>query len=207
MLREKPNSAVANTAFSHTSETQATVRRIALVFLAAAGLLIGSMIFVYRVGLLRIHAQQKMANQLVVLRQLGDFLSDMKDAETGQRGYLLTGDEPYLEPYSNALQVVGARVVGLRNLALSGELPKNRVERVGVLTQEKLAELARTIQVRRDKGLEAVVSVIRNNHGKQVMDEIRDEVEQMSATEARRLADASERERRATDVRTATFCA
>src|SRR5690242_1584678 len=49
---------------------------------------------------------QEVAHTHEVLMALGDVLSLMKDAETGQRGYILTGDEKYLAPYNTALSGV-----------------------------------------------------------------------------------------------------
>src|SRR5437867_6455449 len=87
-------------------DAKPATRLVNLIFLATAVLFVASTIFVYRVGLIRIHAQEKTASQLHVLQQLDDFLSLLKDTETGQRGYLLTGEEPYLQPYTNVRAVV-----------------------------------------------------------------------------------------------------
>jgi PAS domain S-box-containing protein len=188
-------------------ETKPGTRLIGLVFLAAAVLLVASTIFVYRVGLIRIHAQEKMASQLLVLRQLDDFLSSVKDTETGQRGYLLTGDDPYLEPYTNVRAQVQTKLEGLHRLALSGELPKNKVERVAALTQQKLSELEETIQLRREKGLEAALRIMRDDRGRQVMDEIRSKSGQMRADEEKEFAAANVRANWAATLRTETFVA
>src|SRR5437588_5852579 len=102
--------------------------------MAAAVLFVATTIFVYQVGLIRIHAQEKMGSQLLVLQQLEDFLSSLTDTETGQRGYLLTGEEPYLQPYTHARAMVRTKLEGLQRLVLSGELPKEKVERVSALT-------------------------------------------------------------------------
>src|SRR5215472_3895224 len=93
-------------------------RAITLLFIAAAALLVVTTFFVYRIGLIRIHAQQQMATELLVLQNLEEFISSLKDTETGQRGYLLTGDDPYLQPYTNALEQVQTRLDGLQRHAL-----------------------------------------------------------------------------------------
>jgi PAS domain S-box-containing protein len=186
---------------------EGAVRRIGLLFLTAAALLVVSTILVYRVGLIRIHAQQQMATQLLVSQQLEEFLSSLKDAETGQRGYLLTGDDPYLEPYTSMRQAVGTRLDSLQNLALSGELPNPAVERLATLTKEKLAEMERTIQTRRDKGLEAALAIVRDNQGKHVMDELRGDVARMRQDEQKKFAKTSERANWSGDFRTGTFVA
>jgi CHASE3 domain sensor protein len=181
------------------------VRLIALLFLAAALLVVGTTILVYRVGLIRIHAQQKMARELLVLHQLDDFLSAMKDAETGQRGYVLTGDESYLEPYTNVRAQVQTKLDGLERLGLSGELPKEKVQRVGALTQQKLALLEQRIQLRGEQGFEAALASMRVNPGKQVMDDIRAQIGEMRAQEEKEFADSDHRASWAAGLRTATF--
>jgi PAS domain S-box-containing protein len=180
-------------------------RLISFVFLAAAVLLTASTIFVYRVGLIRIHGQEAVESQLLVLQQLDDFLSSLKDTETGQRGYLLTGEEPYLQPYTDVRDVMTTKLDGLQRLGLSGELPKEKMERIAVLTQEKLTKLEQGIQARRDKGLDAALSTMRDNQGKRLMDEIRVEIGQMRAAEEKEFAAANRRAERATKLRTETF--
>ncbi|MBI3829534.1 MAG: PAS domain S-box protein [Planctomycetes bacterium] len=180
-------------------------RIVGFIFLAAAVLLVASTIFVYQVGLIRIHAQGEMASHLLVLQQLDEFLSFVKDTETGQRGYLLTGDEPYLQPYTNGRAQVQTKLDGIQRLALSSKLPKDKVERVAALTRQKLAEMEQSIQLRRDKGLDAALAIVRKNQGRQVMDEIRAEIGQMRAEEEKEFAAAGSRADWANDLRTATF--
>ena len=178
--------------------------RIALIFLSAAILIASSTILVYRIGLVGIHAQETMSKQLMVLQQPEDFLSSMKDAETGQRGYLLTGDEPYLQPDSNVSAKARTQLDGLRRLARSGELSSDKVDRVAKLTEEKLSELERTIQLRREKGLDAALAIVRDNHGKQLMNEIHAEIAQMHADEEKEFTAASARAHWAANLRSAT---
>lgn len=180
-------------------------RLVVLVFLAAAGLLIASMVFTYRTGLIRIAAQQKMERQLLTLNQLDDFLSAVKDTETGERGFLLTGEESYLQPYTNVRAQVQTRLDGLHQLTLTSDLPQDRVQRVTVLTEQDLSELEQTIRLRRDKGLEAALTIVRDNQGKQVMDEIRGEIGRMRADEQDEFTKTSQRAQGADGIRTATF--
>lgn len=99
-----------------------------------------------------------------------DLIALIKDAETGQRGYLLTGDEDYLDPYYAALRGLDALTDELdrTGLALNPD-----VQKVRRLVKEKLEELDRTISLRRLKGPEEALAVVRTNRGKVLMDEIR----------------------------------
>ena len=102
-----------------------------------------------------------------------DLISLLKDAETGQRGYLLTGSEEYLAPYTQAV----AAIPGLLNqVSESAGADPELIEHVKLLrsdSQEKLAELAATISIRREKGFEAALAEVRTDKGKIAMDSIR----------------------------------
>ena len=58
----------------------------------------------FRTAQVRAHAVEAMDETTATLRHLNLFLSSLKDAETGQRGYLLTGDDTYLQPYNLSLR-------------------------------------------------------------------------------------------------------
>ena len=61
-----------------------------------------------------------------------DLLSQLKDAETGQRGYLITGEDNYLQPYNSAIATIGKNVKQLRQLTSDDPSPtaKNRLLRI-----------------------------------------------------------------------------
>jgi CHASE3 domain sensor protein len=89
-----------------------------------------------------------------VLDELEGVLSGMKDAETGQRGYILTGDEKYLEPYSGAQVSVNQGIKSLRDLTKDNVNQQRRLDILEPLidgTEGKFAELQETIDLRKDK--------------------------------------------------------
>src|ERR1039458_5476378 len=102
-------------------------------------------------------------------------LSLLKDAETAQRGYLLTGDSHYLAPYDRAQPEILGR---LRTLALSASSEERRL---ATLLSSELAELAQTIRVRQQGDLAAVLEVVRSDRGKDTMDQIRQLAERIIA--------------------------
>jgi signal transduction histidine kinase len=110
------------------------------------------------------------------LNSLEAILSIMKDAETGQRGYLLTGDEKYLGPYVAAVAELDGELKKLR--AIYADSPKRRehLEALETLCADKRAELAETIQFRQNLGLEAALEVVRSDKGIRIMDKVRAEV-------------------------------
>jgi PAS domain S-box-containing protein len=180
---------------------------VVLTFLAAACLLAVSIVFIYCVGLRAVEDDQKSERALSALNRLQDFFSDLTDAETGQRGYLLTGEEPYLQPYTSVRSRVQTELDGLRQLALTGDFPKDKVDRVVELTQQKLHELDQTIQVRRDKGLGAALVLVNSNRGEQFMDEIRVQIGLIRTIGQNKLKEATSRANQATRIRSWTFIA
>jgi len=137
-------------------------------------------------------------NALVIRSQetmtaLGDVLSAVQDAETGQRGYLLTGNDSYLEPYRTAMGVASTRLAAIEKTLADDPAQGDRLKQLARKVQDKLDELHETIELRRTQGLEAALSVVNSNRGKAAMDDIRSRLAAMRAIEldkrARRLAE------------------
>ena len=118
-----------------------------------------------------------------VLTELEAALSTLKDAETGQRGYLLTGEERYLEPYHSAIARINKQVDGLQQLTADNNRQQQRIRDVKSAIDSKLAELQETINLRREQNLEAALRVVKSGRGKQIMGGIRQQVAAMTAEE------------------------
>ncbi len=98
-------------------------------------------------------------------------LSLMKDAETGQRGFLLTGDEAYLDPYRAALAGLDPEIAALRDLLGPG------ADRMIDLAKTRLDSAGKGIDLFRQAGRDAVISsIIRSGRGRVLMDDLRAEV-------------------------------
>jgi methyl-accepting chemotaxis protein len=109
----------------------------------------------------------------LVLEHLATVLSLMKDAETGQRGFVITADDAYLEPYQNAVPETSRVLHELRELTVDNPAQQRRISEIEPLVATKLAELARTIEMRRTAGLEQTIKVIQGGEGKKYMDDMR----------------------------------
>ncbi len=118
---------------------------------------------------------------------LAQVLSTLKDAETGQRGFVLTGAERYLEPYQAALQEIDRHFQRVRELTADSPAQQNRLVTLQSLSANKLAELAETVALRRDHGEHAAVQVVLTDKGKNIMDEIRKLVVAMDNEESELL--------------------
>lgn len=100
-------------------------------------------------------------------------LRGLQDAETGQRGYLLTGDESYLEPYLAGRADVEREIVNLEGFAGSAPARVAEVRRLEELLGAKLEELETTIEQRRSGRGNLALERVRDGRGKIVMDELR----------------------------------
>ena len=81
--------------------------------------------------------------------QIQALLSTLKDAETGQRGYLLTGNEAYLKPYREALGDVDAQLARLSDSLGDDRQQRASLALLGPRVKEKLSELEETVALRR----------------------------------------------------------
>lgn len=110
------------------------------------------------------------------------------DAETGQRGFIFTGREDFLEPYNQATKLI-ARDFDLLRRDLKNEEQKRSLIEVENLTQQKLDELARTITLKRQGREQELRTIVLSGQGKNIMDDFRDEVSRMQVVEDELLAD------------------
>ena len=110
-----------------------------------------------------------------LLNRADVLLSELTDAETGQRGYSLTGDEAFLEPYLAVRDRIVAHLQELRPLAAISTAQKH-LDALGPLVDAKLAELSQVIELRRRHDMAGVVAAVSSGTGKQLMDSIRAEM-------------------------------
>jgi methyl-accepting chemotaxis protein len=135
------------------------------------------------------------AHTHLVKESLAGLLSLVKDAETGQRGFVLTGNESYLEPYTAALPAINGDIGKLRELTADNPAQQTRIASLDPRVQSKLGELAKIIAVARQSGERAAVNEILTNRGKQAMDDIRRLVAEMDAEESSLLRERAARTR------------
>ncbi|MGN6422142.1 MAG: response regulator [Asticcacaulis sp.] len=129
-----------------------------------------------------------------VILGLNQILSTMKDAETGQRGYVLTGQESYLQPYDNALNSIEEQVLKVEQETQGQPEFQRRMAPLKSHIAAKLNELAQTISLRRERGYEAALDMVQSDSGKTDMDAIRAQIAQMQGDAEQ------ERERRVTEM-------
>lgn len=166
-------------------------RKIALGFGLSVAMLLVVGVVAYRSTDALVTNNHNVTHTHQVLENIAHVPSLMKDAETGQRGFLLTGDDAYLEPYQSALGAVVKTVEDLRLLTADNPRQQGRIAQLRPLIDAKLAELKRTIDLRRTQGLDAVLKVVVSGEGKKTMDDIRAVVGAMDQEERDLLQERS----------------
>ena len=114
-------------------------------------------------------------------------LSELRDAETGQRGYVLTADETFLHPYLAVRDTIVEHLVQLRRL-VPGGAARGPLDTLAPLIDAKLAELAQVIDMRCQDDLPGAVAHIKTGQGKQLMDRIRAGVAEFTRLQWQALA-------------------
>ena len=157
-------------------------RKLAVGFgLVLAFLLVNtaiSLFNLYRV----IDNNRSVAHTHEVLAELENTLSAMQDVESGQRGYVITGEEPYLEPYKAAVAGLQGHLKRLRVLIVAPSVRQH----LPVLEREineRLAISTQAVILRRGQGFEAARRLIRTGRGKREMDKLRRTIALMKNTE------------------------
>lgn len=122
-----------------------------------------------------------------VISEAEALLSQLKDAESGQRGYVLTGDEDYLESYAAGHERITGHLAALHQMPLVSA-SQIHLEALVPLIDAKLSELAQVISLRRSHETTAVLALVKSGEGKRLMDSIRVEIDALVQVEEGALA-------------------
>ena len=131
-------------------------------------------------------AESWVVHSMQVRRGARTILVELLNAETGQRGYLLTADERYLEPYTSALASLNADYGDLFRLISDNPRQQDRLRALKTSIDIKIDELQRSVALMR-KGQRAEALVVTSGRGMQLMDSIRAQLDAMFAEETRLL--------------------
>lgn len=121
------------------------------------------------------------------LEQIDAVVTDLLNAETGERGFILTGELSFLDPYNVALARVDMDVAKLHNLTSDNSVQQRNLQIVEPLILERLQMLRDRVEVRRQSDLITGAEIVRQGPGKQHMDKIRAQLAEMKAEENRLL--------------------
>jgi CHASE3 domain sensor protein len=147
----------------------------------------------YRTVHLLLDSNRAVEHSNLIIQKLEKTISVMKDAETGQRGYLLTGRQQFLEPYNGAYGQAGMLVNEVAQLTKGDVLQQRRMEDIRKILQKRLAILQLLIN-RYQQGIPVTVTDL--DAGKLAMDALRKAINQAENTEQDLLAQKTSRLKR-----------
>ncbi len=150
----------------------------ARIFTIMALVVIASTAAMYWFGARALHVRAASAAHRKSLLELAQFLSTLKDAETGQRGFIISGDERYLKPYYAARNRFPSELEHLKRVLTPPEFAK-----IEKLSRSKLDGLEKRLRLRRREGFEAAASAVGLGIGEQTMDRLRAEISQLQERE------------------------
>jgi PAS domain S-box-containing protein len=163
-------------------------RRLLLILTVGLFLTLGVVAYTCRAAMGYDRLNDQVQRNHEVKEELSAVLRLVVDAETGQRGYLITGDPVYLEPYQEATSQIDARLARLDRLTKTGAPQQQKMSELRRIEKEELAVLQQTIQLDEEgRDLEAGQLVL-SGVGRQRMDELRNIVAEMEKEEDRLLA-------------------
>ena len=123
-----------------------------------------------------------------VMIKADDVLSAVEDAETGQRGYIITGDRSFLDPYQTSQAAVNKLLNDLAALVANNPEQVARVAEARRLTRAKMDELAETVAIADEGHFSDAAARVRNGTGKGYMESLRAVLDEISAREEALLA-------------------
>lgn len=119
------------------------------------------------------NTSQVVAHTHLVLERLADVLNVLQDAEIGGRGYIITGDDSFLQPYQNAETKILTVVKDLRVLIADNPAQQKRLIQAEPIITAKMALTKRYIEMRKARETETVIKLVQAGEGQKLMDELR----------------------------------
>ncbi len=167
-------------------------KRIAVGFAISFALLAGIGTVAYRSIDSLTRTSDWVTHTHTVLDRINGTISAMQNTETGARGFVITGDDAFLEPYQAGIVSVAKQIKELRELTSDNPKQQKRIAEMELLVAAKLEHEKQIIEARRRAGLEPAIKLVQVGAGKKIMDDIRQAVAQMEGEERELLKHRSE---------------
>ena len=170
-------------------------KRLAIAFALAILLLVTNAVISFRATNTLIQNNARVVQTLEIIQDVDAMLSTLKDAETGQRGYILTGDERFLGPYNSAVEQLGGYLNRLKVITTDSPAQQERLTALDQAVTHRLDTLKNNLDLYNREGLDALRKSGQLNLGKDQMDHVREIVAEIQAQEGRTLATRTEESR------------
>jgi signal transduction histidine kinase len=156
-------------------------------FCLMLALLLTNGVISYHAIITLITNEDKVHKTLNTLNIIKDTFSAIQDAETGERGFLISGENSYLEPYDIATKRINVHLDQLLELEANLATQRPRIFTLIQLTQAKLQEMEKTIQLRKQHKEGAALKLFLTDEGNSLMRQIRSLVSELQQTAYDRL--------------------
>lgn len=150
----------------------------AIVLLAMVGIM-GWLIWEYN------RTVELLQHTVDVEKSILEVFSSVQDAESGNRGYILTGDELFLQHYTQSVSKINGDVTSLQHLLSDNPAQVATLANLKLAINQRFDSLKLTIDLRRNQGIDAAVESVREGSGRESMERVRDNVNQLIATESK----------------------
>ncbi|MCW3085186.1 MAG: signal transduction histidine kinase [Bacteroidetes bacterium] len=148
-------------------------KKILLGFISCAIVLLAVAVFSFKNSEQFIATNQWVNHTHQVLYEFEQVIVNVVDAETGERGYLITGDENYLEPFNNSKTRWFEHIDSIRGLTADNPTQQENIKLIDGQSRSLLNLMNKCIDVRKTKGLEEATAYIKTGTGKRMMDSLR----------------------------------
>jgi PAS domain S-box-containing protein len=165
------------------------------VVLAVAALLVNAIVS-YRGLLNLVRHNQLVVHTMQAISELDAVMSEMNEAESGQRRYLITDDPSYLQPYKKALTEIPRHAGQIATLTSDNSFQRSRMASLDHLIRQRLETLKQPIDLAQARKPQAARHLVATNVGLRQMEELRDLVADMRSHEEQLLAQRSQSSRR-----------
>ncbi len=169
---------ISNAAFVRSTVILLAAGMIALLGIVGTSLWLVSKVQVYFAELVEVREVRSAA---------ADLLSTLKDAETGQRGFVITGEATFRKPYDEALKAVAERQKALEERSAKFEHYAERMADIKRLVSEKLVELAETVEAVEQGRTTDAIAQVKTDRGRILMDQLREQLGVVMADADQRL--------------------
>ena len=175
------------------SSLQATTNRFAIPRTLMAGFMVAALATLiialvnFQASETRAAAVDAMDRTALAMRELNLLSASLKDAETGQRGYLLTGESSYLQPYQLALTAIDRQITALTRSTADDPAQHALVVQIEDVSRQKLIELNKAFELRKAGDADGAAALIRTDVGRKLMERLRDLTSDLSTLQNQQL--------------------
>jgi CHASE3 domain sensor protein len=155
-------------------------KKVIIGFVLAVIILIIVGVFSYQSILNFKETTQGVAQTQEIRAALGDILSGLMETEAGLRGFIITGEEGFLEPCQTSNDLIHRKIKHLRNLSTDNLNQQQRLDTLGSMIESRLGKVSEIIKVRRVERFDPASQVALTNQGRQEIDTIRKVIEAMN---------------------------